>query len=269
MKNIKSIITLLLVFCLTISSSIPVYAAEITEMELPKILQEADEFEVTENGETYSRAYAIVDDTRINIEWNRMTNEISLTEHQLSTNTYNLASEVTELNFNVEFDSDMNPIYDLPYSEFKAIPLIVIVGEAMMGVLINLAVTIKVSGILYTMAVEIVETLRKKEYKHYRAMLRIEDGKFAKRRVLYIGDAFEDLVEAHLYFTGGGDVWSTTRENAESVARFGGARVVEEIDRYNQFEIQNGNEYYWHFHRITGLNTRVGGHSFYGTKALS
>ena len=260
------------------------FAKAVTNIEyLPEELLKADQVEVIENGDVYSRAYAVIDNQRIDIEWNRETNEVSLSQVDLSKDARSLSeTDKIELNFKVEFNGELKPSYTIETEEgtysvvsgqpqqarmVGSIRLILVIGEALMKTLIAMAATITVlyagEEIRHALASEVVETLEKKEYFHYMALLNEEMTSMGKIKKLYIGNAFETTGEAAAWLRGGGNVWSKSSALARMVANTAGGAIGPEIDSYSPISVQLGHDYYYHYHIIG----RIGGHSFYGTRA--
>lgn len=284
MKRIKKYIAILLVMTIVLCTSNLTFAKAVTNIEyLPEELLKADQVEVIENGDVYSRAYAVIDNQRIDIEWNRETNEVSLSQVDLSKDARSLSeTDKIELNFKVEFNGELKPSYTIETEEgtysvvsgqpqqarmVGSIRLILVIGEALMKTLIAMAATITVlyagEEIRHALASEVVETLEKKEYFHYMALLNEEMTSMGKIKKLYIGNAFETTGEAAAWLRGGGNVWSKSSALARMVANTAGGAIGPEIDSYSSISVQLGHDYYYHYHIIG----RIGGHSFYGTRA--
>ena len=284
MKRIKKYIAMLLVMTIVLCTSNLTFAKAVTNIEyLPEELLKADQVEVIENGDVYSRAYAVIDNQRIDIEWNRETNEVSLSQVDLSKDARSLSeTDKIELNFKVEFNGELKPSYTIETEEGTysvvsgqpqqarmagSIRLILVIGQALMKTLIAMAATITVlyagEEIRHALASEVVEKLEKKEYLHYMALLNEEMTSMGKIKKLYIGNAFETTGEAAAWLRGGGNVWSKSSALARMVANTAGGAIGPEIDSYSPISVQLGHDYYYHYHIIG----RIGGHSFYGTRA--
>ena len=284
MKRIKKYIAMLLVMTIVLCTSNLTFAKAVTNIEyLPEELLKADQVEVIENGDVYSRAYAVIDNQRIDIEWNRETNEVSLSQVDLLKDARSLSeTDKIELNFKIEFNGELKPSYTIETEEGTysvvsgqpqqarmagSIRLILVIGQALMKTLIAMAATITVlyagEEIRHALASEVVETLEKKGYFHYMALLNEEMTSMGKIKKLYIGNAFETTGEAAAWLRGGGNVWSKSSALARMVANTAGGAIGPEIDSYSPISVQLGHDYYYHYHIIG----RIGGHSFYGTRA--
>nr|WP_302599039.1 hypothetical protein [uncultured Cellulosilyticum sp.] len=284
MKRIKKYIAMLLVMTIVLCTSNLTFAKAVTNIEyLPEELLKADQVEVIENGDVYSRAYAVIDNQRIDIEWNRETNEVSLSQVDLLKDARSLSeTDKIELNFKIEFNGELKPSYTIETEEGTysvvsgqpqqarmagSIRLILVIGQALMKTLIAMAATITVlyagEEIRHALASEVVEKLEKKEYLHYMALLNEEMTSMGRIKKLYIGNAFETTGEAAAWLRGGGNVWSKSSALARMVANTAGGAIGPEIDSYSSISVQLGHDYYYHYHIIG----RIGGHSFYGTRA--
>ena len=284
MKRIKKYIAMLLVMTIVLCTSNLTFAKAVTNIEyLPEELLKADQVEVIENGDVYSRAYAVIDNQRIDIEWNRETNEVSLSQVDLLKDARSLSeTDKIELNFKIEFNGELKPSYTIETEEGTysvvsgqpqqarmagSIRLILVIGQALMKTLIAMAATITVlyagEEIRHALASEVVEKLEKKENLHYMALLNEEMTSMGRIKKLYIGNAFETTGEAAAWLRGGGNVWSKSSALARMVANTAGGAIGPEIDSYSSISVQLGHDYYYHYHIIG----RIGGHSFYGTRA--
>jgi hypothetical protein len=291
MRRIKQYLSFVLILTMFVTSFTTTFAYNNTSIYRGTILEQASKVEIIENGEVMSIAYAIINGERIQVEWNRLTNEVILKQSTATAPSNKLMMTLddaqkneTETNFKIEFDKKLNYTYNSGYNDnvyptsslpteniytlatvSGAISLTVVVGKALMDLLISAAVTIVVSGELYTKASEITRALSRKEYNHYLAILRTERTSMGTLKKLYIGPAINTTKNAGTALRLGDDVWSVSKRYAELAASSGsnGPIIGPEIDTYSPVEPQLGWDYYHHFH----LFGRLGGHSFFGERA--
>ena len=280
MRRSRKLISLLLVLSMLFTCFTTTFASQDLNKFKGTVLENATEVVVTENGDTVSSAYAIIDGKKISIEWNRKINEVILTEESEDNLGMKNFSTKESAVFPIEFDKNLEHSYTVNYdgidydidSAFNknlqpniVIPLGVIIGEALLNYLISLALTIVISGEVYALASEIVSELqKKKEYKHYMAILKDEQNGIFNIKKLYIGPAIDTTKGAASALLTGVNVWSTSQAYAKLAAEQAtpGGIIGPEIDSYNATQVQAGWDFYWHYH----LFGRKGGHSFYGTR---
>ncbi|MGJ7034601.1 SAR2788 family putative toxin [Anoxybacillus eryuanensis] len=161
---------------------------------------------------------------------------------------YGIVATFTDMNTGEKYEINTN---ELHASFAFLIPIAVVVGEALLEHLIALGLAFVIAGVTYTLASEIVPTLRNKNYDHYAAYLKTKEG-------VYIGNPIS-LSEAISRLNGKdfetNNVWSKTSGLAKKVAKEAGG------GREPVFDSPHGSypKFLPHFHKWN----RSGGHSFY------
>ena len=228
MKNIfNKIISIICLICFSMlivpstSSN-----ASITD-DLPQILQYASEFEILQNDNYYGIAYAILDNEKTTIEWDKTTNSVKMFTENINTR----GNSITESNFNIEIDESFNVLgaipvdeqfYSIDYLEDLsenynpnarfAISIGSVIGAAVLKALIATTATVVIAGVTYTLITEVVSTLKNnKNYTHYKAAIRYSSK--LKRYDLFVGDAIS-FTKAVSRLKNGNDVWSKAAASA-------------------------------------------------------
>lgn len=265
----KKLIALIISLCMIVLPFNGVYAKQNNqskELELVGILKDADKIELIQNDDKFGIAYAVFGDLKNIIKWNKKTNEVQFSVENLKTR-----GKVNNSTFNINIDENFEPIgfikyndeaYDLSNIDVNdnsraALALPAIVGAALIKALIAASATVVILGVTYVLATEIASTLRKKSPKHYQAAIRWSSK--LKRNELFIGNSLGET-GASGRMRAGNDVWSTSKYNAQKIAKLAGNGI-----NYDGPE-RHGNGkpgYYWHYHAVNNALTRVGGHSFY------
>ncbi|CEK40090.1 hypothetical protein [Paraclostridium sordellii] len=258
----KKLITLILSFCLTIIPFNGVFANSDSDLEAIGILSKADELKLIQNNDEFGEAYAVLNNLKHTIKWNKKTNEVFFTVEDLRTR-----GNIENSSFNIEINEDFKPMGTIKYNDEEhsvqnidtnmdarfvaALP--VIVGSALITALIQASATVIVAGVTYVLATEIASALRKKNYKHYQATVKYSSK--LKRNDLFIGNALGET-GASGRLKAGNDVWSTSKSGAQKIAKLaGGGKTPVGAEKHG-----NGKPgYYWHYHTYN----RKGGHSFY------
>ena len=161
---------------------------------------------------------------------------------------HGIVATFTDMNTGEKYEINTN---ELHASFAFLIPIAVVVGEALLEHLIAMGLAFVIAGVTYTLASEIVPTLRNKNYDHYAAYLKTKEG-------VYIGNPIS-LSEAISRLNGKdfetNNVWSKTSGLAKKVAKEAGG------GREPVFDSPHGSypKFLPHFHKWN----RSGGHSFY------
>lgn len=206
----------------------------------------------------------------INIE----TNEIKVISKELDAdgneqiNEYSIdtenavAGETLEATFT---DLETGEKYDVNSEELKAsfvwfaIPIGVVIGEALLAHLISIGLAATISGVTYIAISEFLKKDRSKKYNHY--MVHLDN----KKKFLGVGNGIS-ATKAASRLKSGLSTWSTSKSNAQSVAKKGspiGKALGPEIDKNKSGKL-------YHYHPIKGYkngkSVRIeGAHAFYGS----
>lgn len=255
------------------------------DRELPPILEDANSVILTENGLYDSVIEATYDDFVVTVDWNRLTNEVVIEEEYLTpvvdpavmrlltedntiTNTFTVELGASKgdngfvflntvdfngMELNLEEAINMQRTGNIPRTGLAGV-----IGGTLLDRLIGLGLTVKVGEMIYALAQEIANTLKKKNYDHYYAVL--EKNPLGTGRNLFIGDPFPSTDSAVHWFNFTNDVFSPREDMAELVAfkAGGGKNPPLWHDRHNLFEPS----YYPHFHRWD-KSTDKDAHSFH------
>lgn len=155
-------------------------------------------------------------------------------------------------------DTETNEVYHIDQTKKEPsfaflVPIGVVIGEWLLAQLIAAATAVTIGGIVYTVATEVAETLKKEKYNHYAA--KIMQGKIWLGPALSLDQAVSRFIGFDIYNR---DVWSTKFNYAWQVAYEAGGKKTPVGP-----ETSNGSDdegIYWpHYHTWN----RVGGHSFY------
>lgn len=123
---------------------------------------------------------------------------------------HGIVATFTDMNTGEKYEINTN---ELHASFAFLIPIAVVVGEALLEHLIAMGLAFVIAGVTYTLASEIVPTLRNKNYDHYAAYLKTKEG-------VYIGNPIS-LSEAISRLNGKdfetNNVWSKTSGLAKKV----------------------------------------------------
>lgn len=235
--------------------------------DLPKILQYASEFEILQNDSYYGIAYAILNNEKTTIQWDKVTNSVNMYTENINSRS----NSKTETNFNIEIDENFNisgdilvdeEFYSIDYLEELSenyndnsrfvLSLGSVLGAAVLKALIATTATVVIAGVTYALITEVATTLKNnKNYTHYKAAIRYSSK--LKRYDLFVGDDIS-FTKAVSRLKNGNDVWSKASASAGNVARTAGNG--NEPIRDNP---HGGAGYYPHYH----IYDRSGGHSFY------
>ncbi|MFY0801920.1 SAR2788 family putative toxin [Peribacillus frigoritolerans] len=134
------------------------------------------------------------------------------------------------------------------------VPVGVVIGEVLLAHLISAGLAIVISGVAYLAVAEFLK--RPKTKSHYTAV--------RKSSGLFIGNGITHA-KAASRLKSGADTWSTSKSNAQSVAKAASPiskALGPEIDKSGKGKL-------YHYHPISGykqgVSVRMGSHAFYGS----
>jgi hypothetical protein len=136
-------------------------------------------------------------------------------------------------------------------ASFRAIPLIVVLGESMLMALLSTSMIVVLGGVTYVALSQVAERLRTDKNEYYEAVLDKAKGVFVGNPLS--ATAAATRLNSKSFQTN--NVWSISRQAAEQVARIAGN------GRKPIFDLPHGTypKFMPHFHRFD----RKGGHSFF------
>ncbi|GIN89425.1 hypothetical protein J22TS1_04760 [Siminovitchia terrae] len=207
-----------------------------------------------------------IKEAEVALSINYETNEITLESVEMDTegskvvkeykvdvetaNDEEIVATFTDVNTNKEYNIDTK---ELQASVAFLIPVGVVIGEALLAHLISIGLATVIGGVAY---IAISEFLKKKKTKnHYAAAI--------VGKKLFIGFGLSHKSAASR-LKKGKDTWSTSKNNAKSVAKAGSPikKIIgPEVDKKGAGKV-------YHYHPIKGYNKgkaiKIGSHAFYG-----
>ncbi|MGE1098579.1 SAR2788 family putative toxin [Bacillus altitudinis] len=155
-------------------------------------------------------------------------------------------------------DTETNEKYKINSDEITAsfvwfIPVGIVIGEALLAHLISMGLAVTITGVTYVAYSEFKK--HKRTYSHYMAV--------RKSKGLFIGNGLKRSA-AIARLKKGGDTWSTSKNNAKSIAK-----AASPIKKITGAEIdKKGKGKHYHYHPISGYKQgkgiRMKSHAFYG-----
>lgn len=189
------------------------------------------------------------------LETDEISQETGKRGKEYKVNIENATAERVEATFT---DTETNESYEVNSDEITAsfvwfVPIGIAIGEALLAHLISIGLAVTISGVTYIAYSEFKK--RKRTYSHYMAI--------RKDKGLFIGNGLKRSA-AVSRLKKGGDTWSTSKNNAKSIAKDASPikKIVgPEIDK-------KGKGKHYHYHPISGYKhgkgVRMKAHAFYG-----
>ncbi|WHX30765.1 hypothetical protein QNK09_00295 [Brevibacillus agri] len=174
------------------------------------------------------------------------------TEYKVDLKEYHdgeLSAVITNEDGEVEYEIDTTKV---SAQAPLVVPLLEILGSALLEELLAIAAAITIGGITYVVVTEMADTIRKKSYNYYYAKVKYGD--------VYIGPAFpnDSAAFAYLNESAKNDVWAKTKDKATQAAM--------KVAGYAQYCTSNdykGDGYYPHYHPKTRSGDKIDNHIFY------